>query len=144
MMTSLRLNCRTLSSRIIPALNLIKSQRQDFQVFYNVSESRSMFTTAPTMIGLKEFRDTMTPENREKETVGRSWSIKELERKSFEDLHKLWYVLYKENNMLLTEDALCVRMGTLSAQPERRRKVKKSLAAIKIVIAGRERENKKG
>lgn len=39
---------------------------------------------------LDAFRDTVSREKRQTERVGRSWSVKELRRKSYDDLQKLW------------------------------------------------------
>ena len=81
---------------------------------------------------LNAFRDLVPKAKREAEPVGRSWSVKELRRKSYDDLHKLWYVLYKERNMLLTETNLARRHGYEMIQPERKRKVQKSMGGLSM------------
>jgi len=90
--------------------------------------------------GLDAFRDTESSQTRSADAVGRSWSVAELRRKSFEDLHKLWYVMYMERNMILTESNLARRKGIIFPQPERETKVKKGMAAIKAVLGERKRE----
>lgn len=89
---------------------------------------------------LDAFRDPVDRQTRAGETVGRSWSVGELRRKSYQDLHKLWYVLYKERNMLLTEQQLSRRRQLTFPQPERFQKVRKSMGAIKQVLGERKRE----
>ena len=89
---------------------------------------------------LDAFRDPVDRQTRMKESVGRQWSVKELRRKSYEDLHRLWYVLYKEKNMLLTEQQLSRRRQLIFPQPERFKKVQKSMGAIRQVLGERKRE----
>jgi len=72
-------------------------------------------------------------------STGRKWHSGELRGKSNEDLHKLWYVLLKERNMLLTLRHEAKRQGVPMPGPTRLHKVQKSMAAIKTVIGERER-----
>lgn len=55
--------------------------------------------------------------------VGRAWRIEELRIKSNSDLHKLWYVLLKERNMLKTMEHEALEVYELFPNPERIDKV---------------------
>eukprot|EP00594_Rhizosolenia_setigera_P015430 CAMPEP_0178957040 /NCGR_PEP_ID=MMETSP0789-20121207/10657_1 /TAXON_ID=3005 /ORGANISM="Rhizosolenia setigera, Strain CCMP 1694" /LENGTH=214 /DNA_ID=CAMNT_0020639173 /DNA_START=73 /DNA_END=717 /DNA_ORIENTATION=+ len=101
---------------------------------------RFFHNTPIQLMGLEEFRDTTSRSERMEKLVGREWTVKELRRKSYDDLHKLWYVLYKEKNMLMTETKLSKRNGIVMPQPERRTKVKRGMNAIKVVLGERKRE----
>ena len=60
--------------------------------------------------------------------------------KSFEDLHKLWYVLLKERNALLTEFDDCEARNVQMPHPERLHKVKLSMKRLKGVLNERKIE----
>mmetsp|Transcript_7458 Transcript_7458/g.18310 ORF Transcript_7458/g.18310 Transcript_7458/m.18310 type:complete len:312 (-) Transcript_7458:286-1221(-) len=114
---------------------------------HGIVQSRSYASSAPAAAAkeyapnlLDAFRDPVDRQTRMQEPVGRQWSVKELRRKSYEDLHRLWYVLYKEKNMLLTEQQLSRRRQLVFPQPDRFRKVQKGMGAIRQVLGERKRE----
>ncbi|KAI8879761.1 MRP-L47-domain-containing protein [Backusella circina FSU 941] len=75
--------------------------------------------------------------------TGRSWKAQELRQKSFDDLHKLWYVLLKERNVLATqrEEARRLKLPKqLWTNAGRMKKCQKSMARIKFVLNERQRE----
>ena len=73
----------------------------------------------------------------ENPTVGRKWKKSELRIRSNTDLHKFWYVLLKEKNMLLTMRHEAKRLGIPVPGPTRLDKVNKSMLAVKSVIKER-------
>ncbi|KCV68931.1 hypothetical protein H696_04351 [Fonticula alba] len=73
----------------------------------------------------------------EKMSVGRSWTASELRTHSYEDLHKLWFVLLKERNMLLTQRYACNIEKRPFYAREHLRKVRKSMARLKHVLGER-------
>uniref|UniRef100_A0A915PQ81 Intraflagellar transport protein 56 n=1 Tax=Setaria digitata TaxID=48799 RepID=A0A915PQ81_9BILA len=88
--------------------------------------------------GLREFFDNPVnygkDELDEKNKPGRPWSKDELRLKSNSDLHKLWYVLLKERNMLLTMQEACVQKARRMPNPDRIEKVSESMYNLEFVI----------
>ena len=79
-------------------------------------KKKNVFSTSTTLNrhGLDDFVDSPPKKGEEGkpdpvEPIGRAWEAKELRIKSNEDLHKLWYVLLKERNILNTESYLYER-----------------------------------
>jgi len=69
---------------------------------------------------------------------GRPWTARELRRKSFQDLHVLWYVLARERNLLATQRQTVARYGmkdrTRFSYPDLDLKCRTSMARIKQVL----------
>ncbi|XP_016844335.1 39S ribosomal protein L47, mitochondrial isoform X2 [Nasonia vitripennis] len=86
---------------------------------------------------LMEFFDDEKNWNKNKIQHGRSWKADELRNKSNEDLHKLWYVLLKERNMLMTMEHACNEAYELFPSPERIDKVQESMKNIETVVRER-------
>ncbi|KAI8099054.1 mitochondrial 39-S ribosomal protein L47 (MRP-L47)-domain-containing protein [Halteromyces radiatus] len=105
-----------------------------------LSETTNKSTTAPTG-GLYQFFENGEALPKRNWT-GRAWKASELRLKSFEDLHKLWYVLLKERNLLATqrEEAKRLKVHRLVwTNAGRVKKCQQSMARIKFVLNERQR-----
>ncbi|CAH8611009.1 unnamed protein product [Dicrocoelium dendriticum] len=76
-----------------------------------------------SQMGLEEFFDRRENWGNASVRSGRPWRKDELRIKSNADLHKLWYVLLKERNMLMTMEAEHYRCLERMPNPERLEKV---------------------
>lgn len=86
-----------------------------------------------------EFFDNKKNWTKNEVRCGRSWRLDELRIKSNSDLHKLWYVLLKEKNMLLTMEHECDQKFELFPNPERIDKVQESMQNVETVVRERNR-----
>ncbi|KAK1755767.1 mitochondrial 39-S ribosomal protein L47 (MRP-L47)-domain-containing protein [Echria macrotheca] len=94
--------------------------------------------------GLWEFfadRNTVAAPPEEVAKHGRAWMVEELRAKSWDDLHRLWWVCVKERNRIATADWERNR-GKLgfgkSESGERDKVVKKTMQGIKHVLTERQ------
>ncbi|XP_018119167.1 39S ribosomal protein L47, mitochondrial isoform X1 [Xenopus laevis] len=119
------------SSLIFSGLGRDPSERQLLQ-------QCTSFHSSSVRNGLDEFFDD--PKNWGEKSVksGDAWTAKQLRGKSNEDLHKLWYVLLKEKNMLLTLEQESKRQRLPMPSPERLSKVGKAMRRLDTVITERE------
>lgn len=69
--------------------------------------------------------------------TGRPWRLEELRLKNNDDLHKLWYLLLREVNMLLTMEEEYRRAQKLFPNPERLDKCEESMENILQVVKER-------
>ncbi|KAG5536828.1 hypothetical protein RHGRI_024307 [Rhododendron griersonianum] len=79
----------------------------------------------------------LLPDRRAAQKKGRSWKASELRVKSWDDLHKLWCVLMKEKNLLMTQRQMLHSQNLRFSNPERIPKVRKSMCRIKQVLTER-------
>ncbi|KAH9776040.1 39s ribosomal protein l47 [Citrus sinensis] len=86
---------------------------------------------------LEEFFENDRGPDDQKPVYGRSWKASELRLKSWDDLNKLWYVLLKEKNMLMTQRQMLHAQNLKFPNPERVPKVRKSMCRIKQVLTER-------
>ncbi|XP_038210632.1 39S ribosomal protein L47, mitochondrial [Zerene cesonia] len=95
------------------------------------------FHTTGMNSDLMEFFDIKKNWNETDIKVGRAWRLDELRIKSNTDLHKLWYILLKERNMLYTMEHECDSKVRLFPNPERIDKVQESMDNIETVVRER-------
>ncbi|KAF9967191.1 54S ribosomal protein L4 mitochondrial [Mortierella alpina] len=87
--------------------------------------------------GVEEFFENGKSIPTEKSWTGRAWRASELRIKSFDDLHKLWYVLLKERNVLAAQKEEARRFHISKqyfSNKGRQIKCQKSMARIKFVL----------
>ncbi|KAL0119876.1 hypothetical protein PUN28_007954 [Cardiocondyla obscurior] len=88
---------------------------------------------------LMEFFDDPKNWGKNEVRVGRSWHKDELRLKSNSDLHKLWFVLLKERNMLMTMEEACKQAHEIFPNPERLDKVEDSMENLESIVRERNR-----
>ncbi|KAJ3029718.1 UNVERIFIED_CONTAM: 39S ribosomal protein L47, mitochondrial [Siphonaria sp. JEL0065] len=69
--------------------------------------------------------------------TGRAWSAAELRTKSFDDLHKLWWICIKDQNRLLSQKDEARRFKVIFPNTQRLQQVRITMRGIRHVILER-------
>lgn len=103
--------------------------------------SESLAESAASNAGIRGFIDS--GQGAGAAQTGRAWRTNELRLKSYDDLHRLWFVLLRERNVLLTEKEWCRSNNRHWLRGESNLyKVKRSMARLKGVVGERIRVHK--
>lgn len=102
-------------------------------------QHKKLFHITSTQLNLMQFFDDNKAWGENEVKHGRAWTKEELRIKSSSDLHKLWYILLKERNMLMTMEHEYKRLNRLFMSPERADKVQISMNNLEEII--KERNN---
>jgi ribosomal protein L29 len=106
-----------------------------------VAVDNSQYPNAPIR---KFFEETKLPQKQDGTPqpipTGRPWFASELRGKSFEDLHKLHFVLLIERNKLLSEKVRHRKYNLIFPSPQRLKNVRVSMARLQTVLTERGRE----
>lgn len=132
---SARFLTQSVPSRLATCIGTASSNELT-SVAFSRSHIKTISTTAVNR-SLDEFFDDPNCFGETKVKSGRPWRIDELRLKSNSDLHKLWFVLYKERNMLYTMQEAAKEAYEIFPSPERIDKVEESMANLENVVRER-------
>ncbi|XP_048734659.2 39S ribosomal protein L47, mitochondrial-like [Ostrea edulis] len=106
--------------------------------FKAICSTNLFFHTTRRNNDLKDFFDPEANWQDGPVICGRPWRKDELRIKSNEDLHKLWYVLLKERNRIMTLEADLERQGLYLTDSWRMEKVEVSMENLLYVVKERD------
>ncbi|XP_015926717.2 large ribosomal subunit protein uL29m isoform X2 [Parasteatoda tepidariorum] len=118
-------------------IKLFSEGLKKLSISKSIIENSRSFHRSSICCDLMEFFDDSKNWGEEEVKSGRAWTIDELRIKSNSDLHKLWFVLYKEKNMLLTMEHAAKEEVELFPSPERIDKVEISMENLEAVVRER-------
>lgn len=118
---------------MFPLKHLLPSSSTLFRRIY----VRQFHQTSKYSRPIEEFFEPKENWGEDEIRTGRSWRVEELRLKNNADLHKLWYVLLKERNMLMTMEEAAKRETELFPNPERIDKVEESMENLQSVLRER-------
>ncbi|KAL4419907.1 hypothetical protein ABPG75_007005 [Micractinium tetrahymenae] len=116
-------------------LSLARSLQQSLPTLLH--RSGATFSSSTSLRGLEELVVLSPKEDAKPPVTGRGWEAADLRKKSWDDLHKLWFVLLKERTRLQGERLMYRARQERMPDPSRITKVRKSMARIKAVLTER-------